>query len=132
MTKRWFSSMMSSFFSHPNHNEQWQKMALYSSFKEDYGYRMHYDPKIGDAFRASYSFFNFDLWKYWDEIECPTLLIRGELSTFFSTETADKMIDRGTEVLYEEIENVGHAPMLNSKNEINIIKSFYRYILNDL
>ncbi len=112
-------------------DKQWQQMALYSSFQEDYGYRMHYDPKIGDAFRASYSFFNFDLWKYWEEIECPTLLIRGELSTFFSTDTADKMMGRGTEVLYEEIENVGHAPMLNSKNEINIISSFYHSIFTN-
>ncbi len=109
--------------------KQWKEMAIYSSFKEDYGYRMHYDPKIGDAFRASYSFFNFDLWKYWDEIECPSLLIRGELSTFFTEETAEKMIQRGTEVQFEEVENVGHAPMLNNKHEIGFIKQFYKTLL---
>lgn len=107
----------------------WKKMALYSSFKEDYGYRMHYDPKIGDAFRASYSFYNFDLWKYWDEIECPSLLLRGELSTFFTQETVDKMLEREGDVRFKEIKNVGHAPMLNKKREINFISSFYNSIL---
>jgi pimeloyl-ACP methyl ester carboxylesterase len=110
--------------------KQWKEMALYSSFKEDYGYRMHYDPQIGDAFRSNYSFYNFDLWKYWDEVECPTLLIRGALSTFFTPETAEKMSQRGTNVQFREIENIGHAPMLNNKTEINFIKAFYQSILN--
>jgi pimeloyl-ACP methyl ester carboxylesterase len=109
--------------------KQWQKMALYSAFEEDYGYRMHYDPKIGDAFRASYSFYNFDLWKYWDDIDCPSLLLRGELSTFFPQEVADKMCQRGSDVHFSEIKNVGHAPTLNSKTEINTIKKFYKSIL---
>ncbi len=107
----------------------WKKMALYSSFKEDYGYRMHYDPKIGDAFRSSYSFYNFDLWKYWDEIECPTMLIRGKLSTFFTPEVAEKMLQRGTDVRLKEVDNVGHAPMLNNKAEVDFIKAFYQSIL---
>lgn len=109
--------------------KQWKEMSLYSAFKEDYGYRMHYDPKIGDAFRASYSSHNFDLWKYWDEIECPTLLIRGALSTFFTRDAADKMTERGHNVRYKEIEEVGHAPMLNNKTEIQFIKQFYKSIL---
>lgn len=108
--------------------KQWKGMAAYSSFKEDYGYRIHYDPKIGDAFRASYSFYNFDLWKYWDEIECPSLLLRGELSTFFTPETAEKMIERGHDVRYKEIANVGHAPMLNTEEDIKCIKKFYESI----
>jgi pimeloyl-ACP methyl ester carboxylesterase len=109
--------------------KQWQKMALYSAFEEDYGYRMHYDPKIGDAFRSSYSFYNFDLWKYWDDIDCPSLLLRGELSTFFPQAVADKMCQRGSDVYFSEVKNVGHAPMLNSKTEINTIKKFYKSIL---
>lgn len=110
--------------------KQWQTMALYSSFKEDYGYRMHYDPKIGDAFRSNYSFFNFDLWKYWEEIECPTLIIRGELSTFFTQDTANKMLERDEDVEITTIKNAGHAPMLNSKTEIKAIEKFYKKIIN--
>ena len=108
--------------------KQWKNMALYSSFEEDYGYRIHYDPKIGDAFRKSYSFYNFDLWKYWDEIDCPSLLIRGELSTFFTEKTAEKMCIRGEDVQFKRVKNIGHAPLLNSKSEINFIRKFYASI----
>lgn len=109
-------------------NDDWEHMALYSSFRQDDGYRMHYDPKIGDAFRSSYSFFNFDLWKYWDEIECPVLITRGTQSTFFPRDTADKMCQRGSDVQLVEVDNVGHAPMLKSKYEIDAIKKFYKYL----
>lgn len=108
--------------------KQWKNMALYSSFEEDYGYRIHYDPKIGDAFRKSYSFYNFDLWRYWDEIDCPSLLIRGELSTFFTEKTAEKMCIRGEDVQFQRVKNIGHAPLLNSKSEINFIRKFYASI----
>jgi len=110
-------------------DDEWKNMAIYSSFKEDYGYRMHYDPKIGDAFRASYSFFNFDLWKYWEEIECPVLMTRGANSTFFTVETANKMCGYRDDIELIEIEGVGHAPMLKSLGEINEIKQFYQRVI---
>ncbi len=110
-------------------DKHWKEMALYSAIKGNDGYRMHYDPKIGDAFRANFSSYNFDLWKYWDEIECPSLLIRGSLSTFFTLKTAEKMIARGDNVTYKEVENVGHAPMLNGKKEIKFIEDFYNSII---
>jgi len=108
--------------------KDWQEMALYSAFKSKSGYRIHYDPQIGDAFRSSYSMNDFDLWQYWDEISCPTLLLRGVESTFFSVSIANKMIDRGYDVRYEEIPKVGHAPTLRTPYEINLIKKFYRSI----
>lgn len=109
--------------------KQWKEMALYSTIKDSDGYRMHYDPKIGDAFRANFSSYNFNLWKYWEEVECPTMLIRGALSTFFTKKTADKMIQKNVDVKYQEVANVGHAPMLSSAKEINFIKAFYKGIL---
>jgi len=108
--------------------KEWEKMAEYSSFRESSGYRMHYDPKIGDAFRASYSFFNFDLWKYWDEIECPSLLIRGKESTFFPLKTAEKMISRGADISFIEVEDIGHAPTLRTPYEIKHIQDFFRSV----
>lgn len=106
--------------------KDWQEMAMYSAFKNKSGYRMHYDPQIGDAFRSSYSLNDFDLWQYWDEISCPTLLLRGVESTFFTTKIANQMIERGYHVDYEEIPKVGHAPTLRTPYEINLIKKFYR------
>ena len=103
---------------------QWKEMAKYSAFKIDGGYRMHYDPKIGEAFRKNYSFFNFDLWKYWDEIECPVLILRGCDSTFFTRDVADKMCQRTSDARLIEIEGAGHTPPLKTNHEINIVENF--------
>ena len=101
-----------------------KEMAKYSAFKTDEGYKMHYDPKIGESFRKSYSFFNFDLWKYWDEIECPMLIIRGSESTFFPKSVAEKMLDTAEDATFIEIEGAGHTPPLRTEREISAIEEF--------
>ncbi len=108
---------------------QLKGMARYSAFKTDNGYRMHYDPKIGDAFRKNYSFFNFDLWKYWEEIECPVLIIRGSESTFFPRDVANKMIKSTSDAKLVEIKGTGHAPPLKAPQEIRAIEAFYKKVI---
>lgn len=108
---------------------QLKEMAKYSAFKTSDGYHLHYDPKIGDAFRKNYSFFNFDLWKYWDEIECPVLIIRGSESTFFPRSVADEMIQRTSDARLVEIEGAGHTPPLRTEGEIKIIESFFESVI---
>jgi hypothetical protein len=39
------------------------------------------------------------------------------------------MIARGHDARYKEISNVGHAPMLNNKEDIAYIKKFYHSIM---
>lgn len=102
-----------------------REMAKYSAFRTEGGYRLHYDPKIGEAFRKNYSFFNFDLWKYWDEIECPVFIIRGSESTFFPKHVAEKMIQRTADARLVEIEGAGHTPPLRTKKEIEAIENFF-------
>lgn len=109
-------------------DKQWQQMAIYCSFKEEDHYRLHYDPKLGDAFRSSYSFFNFDLWKYWEDINCPTMLVRGELSSFFPRELMESMLEKENTNHFIEVPNVGHTPTLTTEQEIKAIKDFYRAI----
>lgn len=108
---------------------QLKKMADYSAFKVDGGYRMHYDPKIGEAFRKNYSFFNFDLWKYWEEVECPVLILRGSESTFFPRDVADKMCERVSDTRLIEIEGAGHTPPLKTANEIRIVEKFLKEMI---
>jgi pimeloyl-ACP methyl ester carboxylesterase len=103
---------------------QLKDMAKYSAFKIDGGYRMHYDPKIGEAFRKNYTFFNFDLWKYWDEIECPVLILRGSESTFFPIDVAEQMCHRTSDASLVEIEGAGHTPPLRTPYELKVIESF--------
>ncbi|MBX2807643.1 MAG: alpha/beta hydrolase [Cellvibrionaceae bacterium] len=108
---------------------QWKSVAKYSSFKTNGGYRMHYDPKIGEAFRKNYSFFNFDLWKYWHEIECPVMIIRGAESSFLEQDIAEKMSATLDDARLVEIEGAGHAPPLRTEKEVKIIGSFLKEMI---
>jgi len=104
--------------------EQWEHMARYSSREQDGQYVLHYDPKLGDAFRSSYSFMHFNLWKYWNTIQCPVMTFRGERSSFLTPATVRKMQERGPGTQYVEVPNVGHAPLLWNRSEMQAVKTF--------
>lgn len=110
--------------------ENQQKMiARYGAFKTEGGYRMHYDPKIGNAFRKNYSFYNFDLWKYWEEVECPVLILRGADSTFFPVSVAEKMLRTTSDATLVEIQGAAHTPPLRTQEEIKVVESFYKKVI---
>lgn len=105
--------------------EQWQYMTEYSVRQtEDHVFNMHYDPKIGDAFRASYSYYGYNLWSYWDKIECATLTLRGEQSNFLEEKTMLRMQERAVDNNYVVFPNSGHAPALITKEQIKIVRDF--------
>jgi len=108
--------------------KQIHQMARYSTFKTNGGYRLHYDPKIGDAFRKNYTFFNFELWKYWEEIECPVMVLRGSESTFLTPDIADKMADSHEDMTLVEIPGAGHTPLLKTSAEIKIVQKFLKTV----
>jgi len=110
--------------------KQIRRMVNYSAFKTDGGYRLHYDPKIGDAFRKHYTFFNFELWKYWEEIECPVLVLRGSKSTFLTEDIVKKMADTHEDMKLIEIDNVGHTPLMKTPSEISIVSQFFDDVIN--
>lgn len=105
--------------------EDWKRITKYSVKLQDGVYVMHYDPKIGEAYRASYSYYGYNLWRYWRRIHCPTLTLRGENSTFLSDITLEKMLNRGLDAQAIIIPDAAHAPMLTSEHEINSIKEFF-------
>lgn len=110
--------------------KQIKQMARYSSFKTNGGYRLHYDPKIGDAFRKNYTFFNFELWKYWEEIECPVMVLRGSESTFLTMDIIDKMANTHEDIKVIEIPQAGHTPLMKTESEINIVSHFFESVIN--
>ena len=83
-----------------------------------------YDPGIAVPFRAQPA--GGDLWPQWDSIRCPTLVIRGEQSDLLSPATARAMAARGPRANVEEIAGVGHAPMLMSPDQVDIVVRFMR------
>lgn len=96
---------------------QLNHMVKYSFTLNEAGeYRLAYDPNILATFETGEA----NLWPFWDPIQCPTLIIRGENSEILTRETAEKMIEKPNTTLIE-FSNVAHAPALMDANQIEAI-----------
>ncbi|MGH1574585.1 alpha/beta fold hydrolase [Methylobacterium sp. P31] len=105
----------------PLTDEQWQHIAKHSFFRApDGGWRPHYDPGIGDAFRPG-RVYSVSMWHEWDAITCPVLLLRGEHSDLLLASTADEMTRRGPPTERVEIPGCGHAPALLDDGQLRIV-----------
>jgi pimeloyl-ACP methyl ester carboxylesterase len=102
---------------------QWRHLAKHSLRPDDHagGYRLAYDPKIGAAFREPERIEDVDLWKLWDTIQCPVLVLRGAESDLLLPETAEQMTRRGPKAELIEVPNVGHAPALLDGDQVGAI-----------
>jgi pimeloyl-ACP methyl ester carboxylesterase len=102
----------------PMTDATWQHMAYHSSRKTEEGYRLSFDPQIVQNFRRYWMFMHVTLWRYWDRIQCPVLILRGVESDFLSSTLADKMLRRLPNAELIEFEGVGHVPSLTSDEQI--------------
>jgi pimeloyl-ACP methyl ester carboxylesterase len=103
-------------------------MARHSLVKGDKGWRWHYDPAIANNFSLLISF-DVVLWHLWDEIACPTLIMRGEDSDLLAPRTVNEMLQRGHaaavgEVFVAEWPGCGHAPSLMAEDQIACVRDF--------
>ena len=92
--------------------------------KPDGRLRVHYDPAIAVPFDAAAPHKDLDLWTFWEQIRCPTLAIRGELSDLLSRETVERMRTTGPRASAVEIAGVGPAPTLMQPALIAIVRDF--------
>ncbi|HUJ88519.1 MAG TPA: alpha/beta hydrolase [Burkholderiales bacterium] len=90
----------------------------------DGGYRMHYDPRLGEPFRAQMPDKDLELWPLYEAVRCPTLVLRGALSDLLTRETCDRMAARGPKAKVVEIPGVGHAPTLLHADQIALVRDF--------
>jgi pimeloyl-ACP methyl ester carboxylesterase len=84
---------------------------------------LNYDPDIAQAFRKSEPK-DIVLWKVYDNLRCPTLLLRGADSDLLLRETAVEMTNRGPKPLLIEFAGVGHAPALMADDQIAAVREF--------
>lgn len=104
--------------------EQWKHLALHSHRRfEDGRIGFRYDPAIALPFKTAEPK-DVDLWPLWDQIRCPTLVLRGETSDVVSRETAREMQARGPAARLLEFPGIGHAPMLMSPEQIAPVREF--------
>ncbi len=105
-------------------DEAWRHMAEHSARpRPDGRYGLAYDPAIAEAFKAQ-PMDDVDLWAFWDRIQCPVLVLRGETSDILLPETAEEMSGRGPGARVVEFANAGHAPALMTDDQIAVVRNF--------
>jgi len=96
----------------------WHHLTRHCVRPDDGGYRLHYDPRIGAAFKDPDALADVDLWHVWDAIACPVLVVRGAESDLLTADTADEMRTRGPGAELVTVPETGHAPPLLSDAQI--------------
>jgi len=97
---------------------------IYVRQNSDGSYRLHYDPRLGEPFRAQLPEKDLEFWASYDANRCPTLVIRGAESDLLTRATCEQMAVRGPKAKVVEIPNVGHAPTLMHTDQIDIVRDF--------
>jgi pimeloyl-ACP methyl ester carboxylesterase len=106
-------------------DEQWRFLTeVWLRRNDDGTYRVHYDPRIAEPFRATMPEKDMEMWPLYDAIRCPTLVLRGAQSDLLSRETTAQMSQRGPKAKVVEIPDVGHAPTLMHPDQIAIVRDF--------
>ena len=111
----------------PLSDAQWQHLATHSGrTRIDGKLGLAYDPKIGDAFRQADSAAarDIDFWPFYDQIQCPTMVIRGAQSDLLRPDDAMAMRERGPHAAIVEFPGIGHAPALMADEQIAAIRDF--------
>jgi pimeloyl-ACP methyl ester carboxylesterase len=110
----------------PHTPEQWRMLSEHVVLEQpDGSWRLHYDPKIGDAAREDIAKpVAADLWPVWDAIRCPTLLLRGAQSDLLEEAVAHEMTRRGPKASLVTYPGVGHAPTLLQADQVNDVVAF--------
>jgi pimeloyl-ACP methyl ester carboxylesterase len=108
-------------------DEGWEQFAR-QIFKEIDGVPvLDYDPRISEAVNAEDSeAVPPDLWPVFDWLEQqPLMLIRGALSDLLDTRITAEMQRRVPAMVYLEVPDVGHAPMLKDEGVVAAIEAFF-------
>ncbi len=112
----------------PHTREQWLALTRPQLVPDGTGFKPHYDPRLALAFNAVTPQIaaagEAMLWQMYDQIRCPTLVIRGAVSDLLSAETATQMTQRGPRARLHEVPGVGHAPMLVQPDQVEAVRSF--------
>jgi pimeloyl-ACP methyl ester carboxylesterase len=98
----------------------WRHLAEHGSRSQPEGLRLHYDPAIRIPY-TDLTAADIDLWQVWDEINCPTLVLRGADSMLLTEQTAAEMQKRGPKARLVTIPKAGHAPALMDPAQIEVI-----------
>ena len=81
------------------------------------------DPNIAHAFRNPWHY-SVDLWKYWDAIDIPVLVVRGQHSDLLPEDVLKDMLRRNRNATAYIVQNCGHAPALIAPDQVGLVGAF--------
>ena len=107
---------------------QWRELTALTLKPDGAGFVLHYDPAIGAPLRAMTPELvqagEQALWRLYDAITCPTLVLRGEHSDLLTPAALEQMRNRGPRPRCTVIPGVGHAPMFFDAAQIAVVRDF--------
>jgi pimeloyl-ACP methyl ester carboxylesterase len=102
---------------------QWRRLTETSTRRlPDGRVTPHYDPAM--VMQFTHHVDDYLLWPAWDTLDIPVLCLRGEDSDLLLRETAEQMRNRGPRAVVVEIAGCGHAPALNTPEQIALVERF--------
>lgn len=101
-------------------DEEWRALARHSAKETPEGWRLGYDPRIREPFAAAAND-DIDLWAVWDRIACPTFVVHGADSPLLTAAVLNEMRTRGPRPEVASFPGIGHAPALNTSEQIDTI-----------
>jgi pimeloyl-ACP methyl ester carboxylesterase len=112
----------------PHTREQWLALSRPMLRPDGERWVLHYDPAIAVPVRALTPEHavagEAALWRAYDSLRLPALLLRGADSDLLSPDTAQAMTRRGPKARLVEFAGVGHAPMLTAADQIEAVREF--------
>ncbi len=102
---------------------QWRQLAESSMRRlPDGRVTPHYDPAMVQQFTHHPA--DYDQWEAWDSLSLPVLCLRGEHSDLLLPDVAEAMRTRGPRAVVATIAGCGHAPALNTPEQISLVERF--------
>jgi pimeloyl-ACP methyl ester carboxylesterase len=102
---------------------QWRRLTETSTRRlPDGRVTPHYDPAM--VMQFTHHADDYRLWEAWDGLDIPVLCLRGEDSDLLLRETAEQMRKRGPRAVVVEIAGCGHAPALNTPEQVALVERF--------
>lgn len=112
----------------PHTREQWLALTRPMLKADGDGFIPHYDLDIAVPFRSltpeMVKTGEAQVWAMYESLRCRVLLLRGADSDLLSPATAKAMTERGPKAELREFAGVGHAPMLNSADQVSAVREF--------
>ncbi len=101
---------------------KWEELARRWFKVSENGVALNYDSAIGRALHEQAEGEQPDLWGLFDLMAgVPLALLRGANSDLLSAKTAEQMHARRPDMLYAEVPNRGHIPLLDEPESLEII-----------